>query len=640
MASSATRIPVPVGSVPSLFERYQLDKCFPKAKYLEVQKNSNASSQLRNEVTPFIPHFLFALNATLESIKKYFSSKNYSEVKEIINRQASAYKLTCLHITVIQGNVEASRELIQRGADANARDVYGFTPWLHTALLVDSTTLKTLLEERRIERDPAQWAQLRKSAGFEPDTASLEKCFPPTGTEPILIDWTNNFKMELYTDSVIFSPPYHRHLWRLFSQHSFGKIPEMLDAFLNKTLHPPQLSIRNSLGTGVDSDRTNGLYLCDDVQAGDFIGWYGAKAIPLPVEPDLYRWQIQQKMQQKIFAGDFKEDYFALIDESNELTADAYNVGNALRFANDGWPLMICLRFPGQRLGMFTLQSVPKNTELSWNYGVTNIRLKWGNYKLLHKKEMVVFLGNQTLKSLLTKIDHLKEEVRKAPTLQIYITQDCEIDNYEAKIKFIFETPAALIFLCLNNSIKASEVLDLLNFNEKFRKFLQTDLPTHTPHYLWTVQILILLQQIEESLAEISDDKQRINFLIQSFFNDKIIDRYSIPQIVKGVAFLRSYLKNRLRNNDLIEKEWDSFKNETKEKLEQYSLGKDNEPPLAFFTPDQKLIVVLEDGCYDLILKLKSLADVDRASTQTDIVSKTHNWGETYKIRVFKNFRE
>lgn len=631
--------------VATLFDRYQLGTSYSTSQqeYQKKQERCQTDAKFKAEIAPYTLHHLFACKA-VGTIPSYLGKQTPAVALELVNRQELIYKLTCLHITVCQGNVEGTRELIRRGADVNLRDKNGFTPWLHTALLVDYTTLKNLLEQSGATKDQAQWDQLRKSAGFEPDIDCLKKCIQRNEKgENLAItpaDWTTTFRMERYSDSVVFEPTHHQHLWRLFFQHSFRNFIETFGAYTEKTLHPVQLAVQDSLGVlpGVDAQRSRGLFLCEAAKQGDFAGWYGAKAIDLPSEPKLFQWQIQQKFQQRALVGDSKEDYYALIDDSGAVTADAYHVGNALRFANDGWPVLIVFRFLGQRLGMFFIQAVSANTELTWNYGLTNVRLKWGNYKLLHKPEMISFLKGQNLTSLLSRILQLREERKKVTNAQDFMIKDFEVENYEAKLKFIFETPLALIFLCINNAIQATEAIDLLKSNQEFRQLLQVNLPIHIPHYLWIAQMLVLLQQIQGSLKQIPPAEEKMISAIQNFFNTEIIDYFAIPHVVKAAALLRDYLKLSLWKKSSLEKDWEDFKTATKQSLQQYSLEKDKEPPLAFFTSDQKFIVLLEEGTSELLHELGSLNDVERASTRTNQEQRTPDWCESYTIRTYKNF--
>ncbi|MBS0647658.1 MAG: hypothetical protein JSS10_00365 [Verrucomicrobia bacterium] len=611
--------------IASLYDRLGLAKLFPKAEF--------GSPKMKD----FVGHFYFAYREGAPvAVLKYIDENLKPSCKSCINKPYSEHRLTALHIVVIKNNSEGARALLQRGADIDAEDAYGLTAWLQTALLADYVTIKNTLESHKAKKDEAKWQQLRKSAGFVPNAPSIERCtFTDENkvSHPLTSDYCRSaFGMESYTDDVIFGPSEHIYLWQLFNASSQDTVTNVL---LAKTSRCPQLSVQLITGLSpAGPQRARGLILCQPLERCDFIGFYGARATMLKQNPKVARWQIQDYFQRSVVQGDSKEDYYCQIDLKNRLIGDAYSTGNIIRFANDGWPLMIEYRFYGPRIGVFALQAQQAGIELTWDYGITCSQLKWGNYRLLNKSDMVQFFVEEPILTLFQKIGAKEKNLQTVPcrTIEEAAQKSIELAGYQARFKFVFNTPLAMIYLCLNQTIKASEVINLLTSNPSLVQFLQMRI--YQPHYFWLVQTLILLELVEKCLDELPQNDKNI---VCSFFLHEIIDHYSVIQVVKGLVHLRAFLRENLERKKDIKTGWDKFKDELKQKIRNYSLEKDAKPPLALFK-DNTIIFVREGRADEVLHHLHLLQPIDDTSRNTHCSQETYDWCENYNINIYSNF--
>lgn len=541
-------------ALPSLYERYQLDQVFTAEKYKDKTERGLAAV-----------HFLIALDQPLERIIEYMDIKLKESCKAHINIKHSQHRLTALHVAVIKERFPVAEALVKRGADLTAQDAYGFTPWLHTALTAEYVTMKKLLETST--SDMHKWLRLRQNAGFEPKQYSLSNVEYEAKKSLKSIDVKTALGLEEYTDAVLYPPLLHVYLWQTEQEKSGPKERAVSQFFIKKAATGLPKFLIKSLPHLAQTEKNRGLFLLNDIPAGSAIGWYGGEAQGL-VTAYAFSEKIHNFLQ-LVKAERSPDDYCAALDSHVEI--NAVKKGNAIRFANDGWPNATYILF-GDEGVMISLVSIRAGTEITWDYGPGCGNVKWGSYMLTKREEIRDYVkqAKGSLQEIAEDfVDKLKRYHACGVNDRKHIKYYVEVQETKLRWKFIFHTPLVLIDLCVYDLLNAEEALLLLS-KEENREFLQVD--TFAGHFIWTEALLIKLVELQQLMSKLSKKQKEAIF---SHFEKKILNCFPVTKIVKILSELTQHLQvNNLQ--EFLKKDW-------KEAMQNYDWEEDSEGILMAF---------------------------------------------------------
>lgn len=343
----------------------------------------------------------------VDKIKKCCSLDSSCSPCPQLNQKMTEYQIAPIHLAAMSQNLGAISELASFGADLEAKDVHGFTPYLHMALqgnkagldLLESLGANTntrtrdrgtaadFLKYTAPFRDAAEWELREKAikAHHDIDPVCLEpgvKVVDSIVAKPqVVTDFAWNFRNLLQTTEL--SSPLFRYV--MGNQNEFSK-------------NPPRLAVRPGLLEDLSgsSSKSCGLFAIDPIQKGDIIGYYGGEIHMMINGEDFY--EDRDVDPEYLFSG--------------TMPIDAKNFRSPAAMANDGFPNACVLQLSSENRGvgglpyqvaLIACEPIQSGEEILINYGADH-DIKSGNRIELRKDAMIRYFAKPSLDSVLNKI--------------------------------------------------------------------------------------------------------------------------------------------------------------------------------------------------------------------------------------------
>lgn len=559
----------------SLYEIYQLDRLFPKENY-----NKEGYRE-------YTLHFLIALDQPVKTVADYIEKTLRPKYPFRLNLGFSEHRLTPLHIAVIKGKLEYVELLIKESSvNVDEVDAYGWTPLHHAALLTDHLVIaKALINKKADEAKKtslrATWKDLRRLAGFEatraPSANSLYYQREDGQIENVSSMSETLMKqigLKGITDELMFPRSELLVLWTdrppQGEYYLFTTALKSYELFLKSS---PKLLIQPDPSLPKD-DSNLGLWTLQDLKRGEAIGTYSGQLLPTLDRP--------RSLEEAILIKPKFDDFYNFTNSTHAIFPREQ--GNASRYMDDGFPNMTFTLLPVQenRFLAITLEDIPKGSRLTWNYKLV-LYLKWGHYRILRKKEMEDFfkkMSPQNALQLLMKDFHflrkqipLEGKTLSTGTLSIY----AEHENLKEKLRYLYHTPAAGIYLSLKQIVSAKEWLELPKEPVVGQNVLQVS-PSSRQHYTWIIQTYWILSEFEELLKSIDQVNKDLAQEIRDFFLLKLEACKIVDIIAALYKSQRSFISNQPASWSL--KMWSDLKEELNVFFQKYEWEKDEKFPL------------------------------------------------------------
>lgn len=402
-------------STPTTTLKFPLHEFFPKETYKEVAAKNKKLT----------PHYLIALNQPKDAVMKWVA-KNPSYEDPI-------YGLTPLAVATLAQNHPLMEELLKReDVDPNVRDKANFAPIHYAQALQDEKGMALLSAAKKSNAAAATvFPDLFKAEMPKPD----EIVFEYRNQEGQIVPGTAAKFQEMtgaqFYEGVVITPE------------------NWLGAMVSRMKNPPcqaALSIGQLLGyetkskppqlfVGDDGQAGLGLFCAETLKPNQFLQVYGGKLNPAH-QPGDYTF------------GDIK----------------AGEIRNLVAFCNDGFPNLaafdIYLEDGRRNAGYFSADELPHGSALYWDYGPIHSIKKMG-FKPLNYEAMKTFFQK---KGPLELINFL---LNQRATKTSYTTQEIiESRGINVKLVYIFNTPASLFYLLLDNIVTPEELEQCLNHPE------------------------------------------------------------------------------------------------------------------------------------------------------------------------------
>lgn len=390
-------------------------------------------------------HYLIALNQPEESILSYIDTQTQKKIHaKLFSADKEIYLLTPLMLAVMKGRVDVAKKLLQIAKElgrikeqVNQQDQHGWTPLHHAA--IKSGGLFDLL----IQHDADRTIQ-NKSLGTADDLKALtsenvltaENAFSTTPSafktylvlpnqERVLISKLGKDTLQTalglkeYRDAPFFPKSEINGLWKTHKNTDFLN-HKIYDHWLKNT---PELCIRECEELSAITENSKELISLQDIPLGYPVGVYSGV--------------IDTKNKTLIvssFAATMNSDNRT---ESYKLsTCYAHESGNALRFANFGFPNISAHKViaGGAKHNLFLSGGISKGDRLLWNYGSKMPWLTYGKMRLFGREAMRDFFK----KGLDFHITSLQNNQIRSPFESVFTLE---------RVAYPLSVPAAILDL-------------------------------------------------------------------------------------------------------------------------------------------------------------------------------------------------
>ncbi len=550
-----------------LYEEYKLASFFDPAEY---KKKENAGYAL---------HFLIALNQPYAVIEKGINPSR-------LQNKFTDREVTPLHLAVIRNKPDTVALLLDKGADANARDKRGYSPLHYAALLTDRAAYE-LLKKKGADPEAKTYLgmtcdQLRVHRGLEPAVWSQGKISVETDGNRQTVDLNSPGEVkkllgfEAYTDEILFSEEIEAGTSSQMAMEAdpyFAKFPGLMSKLLAALKkNPAALCIKEAphLKALCDPRFAKGLYADQPFKPGDPVGSYAGHLVPRG--PPLG------------FEGFLKagpDDLFSYSDQLN-LHINPKEASSAMRFINDDFPNCATLG-----TSLFTATApIAQGESLSWDYGPGQMGLKWGKYLLGKKEEMKAYFQTRRLQSLSNITPDISQE-KLFPTL----------DKLNKEL-YLLQTPAAAIYLCLSGVIKPREMLNVL-LDPKNQNLLS--MREFDQYFAWVATTLVILDQLDDMAQRNQEAMQQIRtFLLEQ------LDVLTMTQMVQTLHLVAQ----ACAKPDFSIERWSHLKEKIRREMPAYQ-----------WEDDDKFILIQKDSnTYDLRRAFKAYPKLDAVLRQLGII--------------------
>ncbi len=492
-------------------------------------------------------HYLIARNEKPEQTVKLIQIVKAERIQHLLAKDKGHHDLTPLHIAAMKADALSVDTLTKKLAEVpgklaealNARDSFGWTP-LHHALLTSEEIFRRLLElgaslnaQTAMEEDCYELQQLIGRVKVQrslPTTCLVMQEGQPKKLSTLSQeDMQRALGIELYTDSVLYQPEYYRHLWQRQPSDSSSHLP--MAAYRNWIKNPPvEFLIRASEELKGKNPMPLSLHVDHAVNAGTALGLHGGLFKPLQGK---HCFNLSD-----YFTKDKLED--AHLFETN----DAAHAGNAVKFANFGWPntLAVHIRDGSSQVILIAGEQIEAKGELRYTYGLTYALLTFGAQALLGAEEMREFFKRRPLTQFFSEY-HAHCEKRVINTVTDYAQSQLHGD----RLLFPLNCPAALLDLHFRSIVSAKEWENLLSKPEEYP--LVTGFLSYAGILGGAVRAMIKrLVQFEERLSNANLRNAIGSWVLKS------IGTLTIMQILKGLQILGSDFVNKKLDSDTIER--------------------------------------------------------------------------------------
>jgi hypothetical protein len=409
-----------------------------------------------------------------------------------IDNPSFYHRVTPLSIAVIMQQINVIKALLDAGANPNKCDDFGWNACLFSALATDE--ISSLLFERGGRREHVSivagltYDLLLDVLGKTQSHAGLERLTIQTDDalqlRPSKKEVEKFMGIKSYRTHSLYSIEHIRNLWDRAESH------EILDhvqlPFIKEALLKPHVKLKLkevTIGIDLDLSKNKGLFAGQLIKKGQFITRYSGAS-------------IAEKTSHS-----FLDHFKGHVDVRPYLfeKVDAEHIGNESRMMNDGFPNVFILSH-GMETFFFAINDIDEGQELLWNYGISDARLKFGSYLIknkLHMRQMVKENFDDWLQRL-----HRCQLVLSNPK-SIKIRQNAAVQDagsIYSYIKYILDTPAAMIDLIVSESLKVKNLDEIFDLD-----FIKAEHAENTGYaymrakiYEFVINLQATLQSIEE----------------------------------------------------------------------------------------------------------------------------------------------
>lgn len=527
--------------------------------------------------------------AVLSQIKKIQKSSIDTQFKE-------HHLLNALAIAVLKNKFDLVKLLVQQGADVNLRDAYTWSPIHYAALLPSDEIFNYLIA------NGADVGAKTAAGGSYQDLQILvgrvkvlnnPNVAIEIGEDRILVDQIERISLETifpgfreYSDQSRYDIADFEALWRHSSIDEFTlheSIPFVL-AYKNYLQSPPQLSVKvDPVISEIVGASCYGLFADEGLKMGTVVGEYAGK-YSIVTPPSI--------SYEQLFNG-FNPQPYALDD------FDSQEVGNAVRWANDGWPRCAVFRIYDERgmnkkdiLIVTDPQGVRAGRPILWDY-VNMLPLKWGRYVVQDTEEMEKFFSVEA--SLLVEEEKRAKEQAVGPfqhflelepekqTNEEFLTMMqsfCTYYSIRHKLCYPFNTPSALIYLTCREVVKPTDWKQL-----KQVPWIKATLDGKPE--LHSELIVGLIELLDSMFLELNKvDDQLKNEALELILSQ--IGKCTGLQLIHGIKLLTAFIKD-------IPGHFSDEKEEHKEKWENFKLKLIRDLPLYEFKEEEYFLYLPEE---------------------------------------------
>lgn len=530
---------------------------------------------LKNDVekTELISHVLSDNQLLIN--RAVIELKNKSE----LDKKFTDYDVSALAIAVLGGNYRSVKKLIKAGADINCRDRYLWTP-IHYATLLPSERIFNLLVRKGADGSAC--------TGLDLTTQDLQKLI---GKQEAILNPNVTIQVEGHNipSTEIKNSPIFRSAFPDFKEYTdelrYNR-EDFLALWTRKIPEDPQADLLSSFIVTYEEGLRNPPPLC--VKADEALKGrpcYGLFAETL-IKRGCFIVEYTGQYKNSETPADLSE-IFIDKPEYGHNTFDALEVGNASRWANEGFPN--CALVPvynskgGERVILVATEDIKPGEEILWDYRNV-LCLKWGKYALQNPKRLVKFFTSHSFNKIKKMIKEAEENITPFCSEPSEEQDDayhlrkvdavCQLLDIQLKITYSLMTPTVLIFLTCKELVATGEWLKLMN-ESWVSSFLRS---SPYPHEKFINKTVFTLELLMETLVKVNPGfkfialqfvlgqigkltvMQLIKTLISlyDFFNDNM-DLFSVDPMCfkeKWVEFKRNLLEKELPN---FQSEEDSF---------------------------------------------------------------------------------
>lgn len=453
--------------------------------------------------------FLIASRQPTKNILEWI--QHLKEIKSLqLDSAYTRYEFTALMIAIMRNNIPVVEALIEAGASLKKRDKYGFKP-IHHAALVSKEMMRVLLNSgakiKSRTRVGATCRDLWEMTGQRPSVGSFDHVFcraqDYTVSQVSIEEFNRLHGFKMYTDTPYYPPEKIKVLW-MESPQDILPVNEALEREMGQ-IYRAMVKNPSRLIVEMDSDlawisemgaqekKDYGLFAGEYLEFTRGIIEYSGKV-------------IEEKLS--TFAASLEESSDKYLVES----LDARLVCNVAHFVIDGFPnagLFTAANEAGRPRRVFLAvidpQGIKRNEEIYVDFGASTAKLKWSSCHVTgNGEEMHHYYKTNSIESLISSHSEANQRLRDCVKRgQKFDLKDWFLRSFiEARLRFLFTTPGALIDLTCNKIIRPQQLSPFLK-------------PSHSPlvielyrknagHMEWIEKLITLMEEFEVCLAKLS----------------------------------------------------------------------------------------------------------------------------------------
>jgi hypothetical protein len=492
---------------------------------------------------------LFTSIARDESDEEIFSKIRtiFKAHPDLIDAPSRYYQTTALTLAVMKDRFSVVNELLQAKADPNNGDEFGWTPMIHSALAskkISSILLKKSGDPERISFNGVSFESLCELTAKETNLKSMVRLTLFDSKNKCIATSKKNLESVMGLSEYRSKSFYHpQHLQYLWSQSNSDDCVHKGYYELIQTgckMGFPLLAIKNDeklreLGV----EKAQGLFSGQTIAKGQLISTYVGESIE---KEDV----------------DFLEVIFGLKTVSAYLfePIDAARVGNEARMINDGFPNTFPVK-AGHEVYFLALRSIKNEEELLFNYGASDINLRWGRYLIKNKLE-----AYRLFRQRYAEIFEDDREIGLAKRSPSRITSDIIFRHLTmaASVSYVFFTPQLLIDFVINQVVSVEQIKNLKTL-DYVSALSQTDYTV----FSWINELIDYLAKFELIITKLS--QMKLLGPVQTAIRSKE-GHCSIFQILHFMQNIEKFVEEN--QSDLIEAQLEDFLQENARQIVLY----------------------------------------------------------------------